>query len=160
MAIARELPPRARRIRAVKLALPPIRGTTSACAENIIFLGLRRAGNWNYLRVRGEYLRGRVTLTGVLELPPRARRILLHSAKLARPFGTTSACAENTQVKEYNKYHGWNYLRVRGEYVMIVIAVVPVLELPPRARRIPCSPCGEAFLDGTTSACAENTSAN
>ena len=107
--------------------------------------------------MRGEYLRGRVTLTGVLELPPRARRILLHSAKLARPFGTTSACAENTLQPLWRSFSRRNYLRVRGEYLRKLICGFNPKELPPRARRIQ----GEVYLSwwrtGTTSACAENT---
>ena len=31
-------------------------GTTSACAENTIALGCVSGREWNYLRVRGEYL--------------------------------------------------------------------------------------------------------
>ena len=50
-----ELPPRARRIHFPHTHKLPLRGTTSACAENT----LKRAGlvflQWNYLRVRGEY---------------------------------------------------------------------------------------------------------
>ena len=32
-------------------------------------------GFWNYLRVRGEYFLELRVFTGLLELPPRARRI-------------------------------------------------------------------------------------
>ena len=50
-----------------------------------------------------------------------------------------------------------NYLRVRGEYSLQSALIDPLLELPPRARRI----LGLGFLtiisNGTTSACAENT---
>ena len=51
--------------------------------------------------------------------------------------GTTSACAENT----FEAFNDWgdkgNYLRVRGEYWAVVVAVAWEWELPPRARRIP-----------------------
>ena len=32
-----------------------------------------------------------------------------------------------------------NYLRVRGEYLFLVVIVIPMGELPPRARRIRCA---------------------
>ena len=91
-------------------------GTTSACAENT------RGRAWgpryprNYLRVRGEYLRVPGMPMGVLELPPRARRI--HPTSGDRRFldGTTSACAENTLTLANIKVSARNYLRVRGEY--------------------------------------------
>ena len=54
-ALTRELPPRARRIRYVKLSPSPTQGTTSACAENTLILGLGLLATRNYLRVRGEY---------------------------------------------------------------------------------------------------------
>ena len=50
-----------------------------------------------------------------------------------------------------------NYLRVRGEYGPASTRVDARPELPPRARRIQFYPCREFFVDGTTSACAENT---
>ncbi len=70
-----ELPPRARRI------LGPLRfrwgagGTTSACAENTGSPPRTILGRWNYLRVRGEYAKELTSLTKMMELPPRARRI-------------------------------------------------------------------------------------
>ena len=51
-----------------------------------------------------------------------------------------------------------NYLRVRGEYSCCSRCYLPRWELPPRARRIHASFSLRAFLFGTTSACAENTS--
>ena len=50
-----------------------------------------------------------------------------------------------------------NYLCVRGEYGPASTRVDARPELPPRARRIQFYPCREFFVDGTTSACAENT---
>ena len=50
----------------------------------------------NYLRVRGEYLRGIAPAPHPWELPPRARRIPHNLAILTLQTGTTSACAENT----------------------------------------------------------------
>ena len=78
---------------------------------------------------------------------------------LARPFvaGTTSACAENTQHVQHLPHDLRNYLRVRGEYGPASTRVDARPELPPRARRIQFYPCREFFVDGTTSACAENT---
>ena len=50
-----------------------------------------------------------------------------------------------------------NYLRVRGEYFGFSMVRTLLLELPPRARRIPCAAILYYLGKGTTSACAENT---
>ena len=59
-----------------------------------------RVSRWvdlrNYLRVRGEYAVGVGNTRGDMELPPRARRIHQLSNQIADMYGTTSACAENT----------------------------------------------------------------
>ena len=71
-------------------------GTTSACAENTphrqTLSGFRR----NYLRVRGEYRRGKYSLPPTAELPPHARRIQWKPLFSDDDIGTTSAYAENT----------------------------------------------------------------
>ena len=70
-----ELPPRARRIhRAAVMGGVPA-GTTSACAENTLRQKRENDSHWNYLRVRGEYLRLLRDCLAAMELPPRARRI-------------------------------------------------------------------------------------
>ena len=71
--------------------------------------------------------------------------------------GTTSACAENTRFPRLWSNVGGNYLRVRGEYLMMVKPLLVRLELPPRARRILGSEVDSGHGPGTTSACAENT---
>ena len=93
----------------------------------------------------------------VEELPPRARRI--HPVDHDRIFlrGTTSACAENTSVNVMYDFPWGNYLRVRGEYGSGVATVGCMMELPPRARRIPPTTKTSHLTPGTTSACAENT---
>ena len=53
--LAKELPPRARRIPALFPFLGPAAGTTSACAENTTSMRHALTLMWNYLRVRGEY---------------------------------------------------------------------------------------------------------
>ena len=114
----RELPPRARRI----LGDPPVAGdppgTTSACAENTRGGRFRAIFSGNYLRVRGEY--GWVTIESepLMELPPRARRILEPGIQAQAHAGTTSACAENTSTSWAAAITRWNYLRVRGEYTL------------------------------------------
>ena len=92
-----------------------------------------------------------------MELPPRARRIPAENHCAHRCFGTTSACAENTGITAAAVGRFWNYLRVRGEYIVSGFWGFSVAELPPRARRIllPVGLTGEKY--GTTSACAENT---
>ena len=155
--VAKELPPRARRILTILRPMKIQVGTTSACAENTAS-SLRSAdSSWNYLRVRGEYFGGRTISGGDWELPPRARRIRNLNKQRRRRDGTTSACAENTNINNRWGGHNGNYLRVRGEYHDNHQGCCPDWELPPRARRIPADERHEPRSEGTTSACAENT---
>ena len=110
--------------------------------------------------MRGEYEDYLATPRGLVELPPRARRI--HFAGLDRlvHVGTTSACAENTRRDRWRVETHRNYLRVRGEYSENDTHGMPYMELPPRARRIPTSRPSISRVNGTTSACAENTLLN
>ena len=112
----RELPPRARRIRLGHPCGTHGPGTTSACAENTLPGYESPPSKRNYLRVRGEYPSLKITAVRGPELPPRARRI--QTGKQLPPIrkGTTSACAENTNVMLTRTDWQWNYLRVRGEY--------------------------------------------
>ena len=90
----------------------------------------------NYLRVRGEYVTTLEERLDRVELPPRARRILLGARVFPARGGTTSACAENTsRLRECSRTCG-NYLRVRGEYHGVRLQPLRMAELPPRARRI------------------------
>ena len=152
-----ELPPRARRILRPNTGLTTGNGTTSACAENTP----DGAGTpWiprNYLRVRGEYFTAPQHPHAVRELPPRARRIRPQPITAGRSRGTTSACAENTYRKSRTCLDRGNYLRVRGEYPHLRIALLFRHELPPRARRIHFHHHFKNVTHGTTSACAENT---
>ena len=107
--------------------------------------------------MRGGYDRGVHRATIPLELPPRARRILLTSEIVYKPLGTTSACAENTHGQTVDGPQHRNYLRVRGEYSTLTKSAKVTWELPPRARRIRFPLTGRGGLLGTTSACAENT---
>ena len=66
--------------------------------------------------MRGEYYRTLIGFLFVMELPPRARRILLTAELVDQYQGTTSACAENTKKTGQKFRLAWNYLRVRGEY--------------------------------------------
>ena len=152
-----ELPPRARRIRSNSQAQCNERGTTSACAENTTHPRARRQSTRNYLRVRGEYCLFVVEERLESELPPRARRILPAFTDSIPDNGTTSACAENTANSRPARSPAWNYLRVRGEYLIENHGIGPSLELPPRARRIPPPNPRNTINRGTTSACAENT---
>ena len=72
-------------------------------------------------------------------------------------LGTTSACAENTRLAGVAFQIKGNYLRVRGEYQIFSKRGIASLELPPRARRILAMSFQMQCLQGTTSACAENT---
>ena len=74
--------------------------------------------------------------------------------------GTTSACAENTISNRHHPYCGGNYLRVRGEYISLWEPIETLTELPPRARRILKKQLETYAYQGTTSACAENTSSD
>ena len=132
-----ELPPRARRIRDRITDADNACGTTSACAENTAHQFAGGSVRWNYLRVRGEYITKPQVIHNVLELPPRARRILIPRPVVAPPLGTTSACAENSRLRLVRLVTLRNYLRVRGEYFSHPMWVASMMELPPRARRIP-----------------------
>ena len=112
----KELPPRARRILRWETVVAIDWGTTSACAENTGDQGAWGASHGNYLRVRGEYSSTRAGSFLSMELPPRARRILLKPSMIGAIKGTTSACAENTRSQR--------------------VDLAPTWELPPRARRI------------------------
>ena len=152
-----ELPPHARRIPADFTWEPATAGTTSACAENTVFLAARAALEWNYLRMRGEYQWHPTQTVFDAELPPHARRIPLEVPGVRLLLGTTSACAENTSRLRCGKHRLRNYLRMRGEYPPTVVAKSTTTELPPHARRIR-NDCPNLFsIWGTTSACAENT---
>ena len=157
--VAVELPPRARRI---PYSIETDRagwGTTSACAENTPQLIPGPYQSRNYLRVRGEYRANGTPARVTVELPPRARRIRVAIQNAYKTPGTTSACAENTAQIHHQGTKVWNYLRVRGEYPYIYGKKRLTRELPPRARRIPEVAADPRSLVGTTSACAENTSA-
>ena len=132
-----ELPPHARRI--LKHCLESIRqdGTTSACAENTAPHATGAAAARNYLRMRGEYCTHARGTRSHVELPPHARRIPEMRSRTCGRSGTTSACAENTGVAAGHWAFPWNYLRMRGEYLI----------------RLETLKIGI----GTTSACAENT---
>ena len=77
-----ELPPRARRIRLFWPGRRAGSGTTSACAENTFQIVIHDTEARNYLRVRGEYMAAPTASTLGVELPPRARRILIPAAPL------------------------------------------------------------------------------
>ena len=152
-----ELPPRARRIRVLDSDPGTGYGTTSACAENTKSERMSDAPPRNYLRVRGEYSGIRQWACTQAELPPRARRILIHGFRVVTDSGTTSACAENTDHDSVGLFQQRNYLRVRGEYGSNALMGTYIVELPPRARRIRCGLWCFCRFRGTTSACAENT---
>ena len=95
-----------------------------------------------------------------VELPPRARRIPPAVTDDLPPAGTTSACAENTLAQKAGVVLGGNYLRVRGEYRLLGLWRVRLMELPPRARRILAPGAVAQGVQGTTSACAENTTSS
>ena len=154
----KELPPRARRILAGAWFWYCMMGTTSACAENTAKRGSFFLAIGNYLRVRGEYQPLPLPARPAAELPPRARRIHLIFFPKLFLNGTTSACAENTGCIGIISVLTWNYLRVRGEYLPSLLAARHTSELPPRARRILTGGFGFLGFEGTTSACAENTS--
>ena len=86
--------------------------------------------------MRGEYAPVVRMASMMVELPPRARRILPELAKLFMQLGTTSACAENTLIVPSELAASRNYLRVRGEYRGLECLEKTPMELPPRARRI------------------------
>ena len=135
-----ELPPRTRRILVQGEKCGFRIGTTSACAENTTLPRVGKWEKWNYLRVRGEYAEAREKKIGMLELPPRTRRIPGVTSWCLAGVGTTSAYAENTPARQYSHGPTGNYLRVRGEYWDYQGDCEPQAELPPRTRRIQVFP--------------------
>ena len=107
--------------------------------------------------MRGEYGALSTRQAAQAELPPRARRIHGEEKVSYTTYGTTSACAENTDGWLPNHWRQRNYLRVRGEYHAAPPTTPTQSELPPRARRILLQAFLHVFPCGTTSACAENT---
>ena len=107
--------------------------------------------------MRGEYICAIFARTISAELPPHARRIRGHPESVRKIFGTTSACAENTARNRRFSSRFWNYLRMRGEYLVQGFDSLDFLELPPHARRIQAEMQRFDEQHGTTSACAENT---
>ena len=107
--------------------------------------------------MRGEYAPLHIGKCFNKELPPRARRIHLQATVDFETGGTTSACAENTLSPLSFSCLIWNYLRVRGEYLIRGSSHQHPTELPPRARRIRLGQAQGYRRNGTTSACAENT---
>ena len=112
-----ELPPRTRRIRNGAKPAHHRGGTTSAHAENTLFVPDTLSSFRNYLRARGEYAKAGHCGVAIVELPPRTRRILLGSSAQKKLVG--------------------NYLRARGEYLDRSPSPCRRRELPPRTRRIP-----------------------
>ena len=94
-------------------------GTTSAHAENTGVNHLGSGPIGNYLRARGEYYREHDDSESFLELPPRTRRIHRDDLLSVGWQGTTSAHAENTKKEEPRFTSSWNYLRARGEYLIV-----------------------------------------
>ena len=92
-----------------------------------------------------------------MELPPRTRRIPQRASNCQKLRGTTSAYAENTDDFAAAAVKNGNYLRVRGEYAFFGEVCAPVVELPPRTRRILNTTRQQINAIGTTSAYAENT---
>ena len=127
-----------------------------ACAENTISRSGFPPGSRNYLRVRGEYIFRPCLMHSFWELPPCMRKIPLNNEDCYAIAGTTSACAENTRSRHPGHHPSRNYLRVRGEYAKGGGGVA-IVELPPRAWRIPPPATLDQGVTGTTSACAENT---
>ena len=87
--------------------------------------------------MRGEYLSVNPPMMPDSELPPHARRIRFWGTSEKQIRRTTSACAENTMFRLAGCGFPENYLRMRGEYRTPHREKGRIMELPPRARRIP-----------------------
>ena len=153
----KELPPRARRIPSGIPDQAQQIGTTSAHAENTLFVPDTLSSFRNYLRARGEYQQARKYSTATSELPPRTRRIPRLGLLTCVNRGTTSAHAENAGGETTRPSGVWNYLRARGEYARGQPHAGARRELPPRTRRIRRDHARLPREQGTTSAHAENT---
>ena len=144
----------------------PISTPMESYAINLVLPKLQNGTKWNVNSLQLEImifalilglLRGMLGRSFLLELPPRARRIRVLDSDPGTGYGTTSACAENTNCSVVAVLLSRNYLRVRGEYCAFTSVEPHGKELPPRARRIltVIKSCDSPI--GTTSACAENT---
>ena len=83
----------------------PISTPMESYAINLVLPKLQNGTKWNVTSLQLEILifalilgllRGMLGRSFLLELPPRARRILEVRKNNVRLIGTTSACAENT----------------------------------------------------------------
>ena len=99
-----ELPPHARRIHDGYEVGSYTSGTTSVCAENTAAGEIDYGIPGNYLRMRGEYADTQSSFFTQSELPPHARRILGGLTDSLPIVRTTSACAENTWVRNQPRY--------------------------------------------------------
>ena len=107
-----------------------------------------------HIGARGFLYEIRITLEGATSA--HAKNTPSQSSSKAQS-GATSAHAKNTAIPVEFQGPIWNYLRVRGEYVPDWAVATPLVELPPRTRRIPAWLLFGAPRCGTTSAHAENT---
>ena len=110
---------------------------------------------WNYLRMRGEEMRPQKIPIHHVELPPHARRRAVVKPATAKAQGITSACAEKSVAEAKLAELTRNYLRMRGEEVMLFSPIDRLSELPPHARRRGRAMRAKTIPQGITSACAE-----
>ena len=150
-----ELPPHARRrVETARMARKH-RGITSACAEKRAAMVWHNEHIRNYLRMRGEEIRLRLSRKKIEELPPHARRRDTGGTSSNGLIGITSACAEKSLGQKPGAAQTGNYLRMRGEETAGVEMTEGFKELPPHARRRAGGNLQFATHVGITSACAE-----
>ena len=137
----KELPPHARRRGSRVVVVGFERGITSACAEKSATVDSACSRAWNYLRMRGEETVSVPYSSSGLELPPHARRRALAHPGGFMGHGITSACAEKSKRWHHFALVLGNYLRMRGEELLMTTSGLPDKELPPHARRRDCVTC-------------------
>ena len=77
-----------------------MRGITSACAEQTLFLSFSCCLSWDHLRVCGADATVSALHSSTLGSPPRVRSRLVHEVISFGDGGITSACAEQTHIPD------------------------------------------------------------
>ncbi len=136
-----------------------LHGITSACAEQTILTCSTGCSSTDHLRVCGAD-QVFVQSVGVVEgSPPRVRSRRQHSREDQYGGGITSACAEQTKWRVFQREKRWDHLRVCGADELKQSGTGTVTGSPPRVRSRRCHSPGSPRIHGITSACAEQTTA-
>ena len=116
----------------------PVRGITSACAEQTSRTWSTRSATRDHLRVCGADLVFVRPCMRILGSPPRVRSRLRGSVRREQIHGITSACAEQTFTRKQHIGLQRDHLRVCGADSGACPRVSRSPGSPPRVRSRPC----------------------